>query len=250
MFVPSHFMPKHPILSLAFAPPVSSPPSFYSLTSGLDVVTDRNRHSRSNSNRIHNLLNLKDPRPALTKAGKPKAHQQSLHKDETGHFYIIHSAVTPPWLATPDVQTSSHQESVIGSSERGGRLDGARDHPKVRKYLAAERLQRRSIRSRNRFERGQKRKKERSARGTDEDDLLADVQAHYQRGVQVDQGTTPGVSLLGRVLVPTRREISMLITSAPQVSKRLDISDLSGTFHIAATDVSNDRLGLPRPLTP
>ncbi|KAF6234775.1 hypothetical protein HO173_006995 [Letharia columbiana] len=110
---------------------------------------------------------------------------------------------------------------------------------KIERDLAAERLQRRSIRSRNRFERGQKRKKERSARGTDEDDLLADVQAHYQRGVQIDQGTTPGVSLLGRVLVP-RKEIAMLITSPPQVSKRLDISDLSGAFHIAAPAFSSD----------
>ena len=202
-------------------------------TSGLDVVIDRNRHSRSNSDRILNLLNDKDPGPALTKARKPEIHQPPPQMD---HFYI--AKLLLHGLKPLKSKQAATKKALLAALQWVAGLTVPETILKFERDLAAERLQRRSIRSRNRFERGQKRKKERSARGTDEDDLLADVQAPRQRGIQVDQGTAPGVSLLGRVLVP--REISMLITSPPQVSKRLDISDLSGAFHIAAPAFSSD----------
>ena len=165
-------------MSREFAPPVSAPPFFYSLTSGLYVEIDRNRHSRSGSDRLYRLLTYKDPGPVLTKAGKPKVHQPAPHKDEPGHFYVAQLLL----YGLQHLKSKPAAKKALLTALQGdGGLTVPENILKIERNLAAEygvknaaaekEYQKQKLLEKERKE------KERKKRQRDEEDLLAQIQA-------------------------------------------------------------------------
>ncbi|KAL9134431.1 MAG: hypothetical protein Q9175_004390, partial [Cornicularia normoerica] len=198
-------------MSRAFAPPVSSPPFFYSGTSGLYVEIDHNRHSRSSSDSIHALLTYKDPGPALTKAGKPKVHQPPPHKDQPAHFYTAQLLL---YGLKPLKSKQAAKKALLAALNGVGGLTVPEDVRKIERDLAAEyEVKNAAAEKEYRKEkllRKETEAKERKRRRRDEDDLLAELHAPSQKK-----------------------------SKSNKVSKHLDIRDISGAYKIAAPDVSN-----------
>ncbi len=165
-------------MSREFAPPVSSPPFFYYPTSGLYVEIDHNRHSRSNSDRLHHLLTYKDPGPALTKAGKPKVHQPAPHKDEPGHFYVAQLLL---YGLKPLKSKPAAKKALLTALQGDGGLTVPENIRKVERDLAAEYDVKNAAaekeRQKQKLLEKERREKERKKRQRDEDDLLAEIQA-------------------------------------------------------------------------
>lgn len=169
-------------MSRAFAPPVSSPPFFYSGTSGLYVEIDHNRHSRSSSDSIHALLTYKDPGPALTKAGKPKVHQPPPHKDQPAHFYTAQLLL---YGLKPLKSKQAAKKALLAALNGVGGLTVPEDVRKIERDLAAEyEVKNAAAEKEYRKEkllRKETEAKERKRRRRDEDDLLAELHAPSQK---------------------------------------------------------------------
>lgn len=165
-------------MSRAFAPPVSSPPFFYSLSSGLYVEIDHNRHSRSSSDRLHHLLTYKDPGPALTKAGKPKVHQPAPHKDEPGHFYVAQLLL---YGLKPLKSKPAAKKALLAALQSGAGLTVPENIRSIERDLASEYDVKNAAaekeRQKQKLLEKERKEKESKKRQRDEDDLLAEIQA-------------------------------------------------------------------------
>ena len=165
-------------MSREFASPVSSPPFFYSSTSGLYVEIDHHRHSRSSSGRLHDLLTYEDPGPALTKAGKPKVHQPTPHKDEPGHFYIAQLLLYG--LKHLKSKPAAKKALLVALQGDGG-LTVPENIRKIERELAAEYSVKNAAaekeRQKQKLLEKERKEKERKKRQRDEGDLLAEIQA-------------------------------------------------------------------------
>lgn len=164
-------------MSREYASPVSSPPFFYSPTSGLYVEIDRNRHSRSNSDRLHRLLTYKDSGPALTKAGKPKVHQPAPHKDEPGHFYIAQLLL---YGLKPLKSKPAAKKALLTALQGAKGLTVPENIRKVERDLIAEYDVKNAAAEKERQAQKllekERREKELKKRRRDEDDMLAEIQ--------------------------------------------------------------------------
>lgn len=165
-------------MSREFASPVSSPPFFYSSTSGLYVEIDHHRHSRSSSGRLHDLLTYEVPGPALTKAGKPKVHQPTPHKDEPGHFYIAQLLLYG--LKHLKSKPAAKKALLVALQDDGG-LTVPEHIRKIERELAAEYSVKNAAaekeRQKQKLLEKERKVKERKKRQRDEGDLLAEIQA-------------------------------------------------------------------------
>ncbi len=165
-------------MSREFASPVSSPPFFYTPSSGLYVEIDHNRHSRSGSDRLHRLLTYKDPGPALTKAGKPKVHQPAPHKDEPGHFYVAQLLL---YGLNPLKSKPAAKKALLAALQGGAGLTVPENIRKIERDLAAEYDVKNAAAEKQRQEQKllekQRKEKEGKKRQRDEEDLLAEIQA-------------------------------------------------------------------------
>ena len=165
-------------MSRNYASSVSSPPFFYTLTSGLYVEIDHKRHSRSGSERLHQLLTYINPGPALTKAGKPKVHQPAPHKDEPGHFYEAQLLL---YGLKPLKSKPAAKKALLAALQSGAGLTVPENIRKIERDLAAEYDVKNAAAEKQRqeqklLEKGRK-EQEKKKRQRDEEGLLAELQA-------------------------------------------------------------------------
>ncbi|KAL8682040.1 MAG: hypothetical protein Q9186_001916 [Xanthomendoza sp. 1 TL-2023] len=207
-----------------YASPVSSPPFYYTSSSGLYVEVEGHRHGRCLGSRLYGLLTYKDPGPAYTKKGTLKVHQPPKHKDETQHFYeaqIIHYGLKP--LKS---KAAAKNALLKAFKSPGSNLPVPQEIHKIQEDLATKYSEKNVVAKKKYEEERVLRKvaeeKARRKRKQDEEDLIAEFLEDSSKKAKTSSGKA--------VKKPdTKAESSISV----------DIATLSGVYTIAAPSVSN-----------
>ncbi|KAL9613169.1 MAG: hypothetical protein Q9167_002289 [Letrouitia subvulpina] len=195
-------------MSRDFAPPVSSGPFYYSVSSGLWVEINKdtynsNRHARCSPSRLRSLLTWVDPGPAFTQKGKLKAQ-------------LIHYGLKP---LTSKAAAKRALLTAIENAE--GELKVPDSVKDVERRLKEE-YERENVKKEKEY-REQKRRREEKKREDSrkrkrvEEELMKEISEdieNLRKKVKTSQGK-----------------------KSPQ--KHFDIHNLTGSYRIAAPKVSN-----------